>query len=251
MPETPTAGQALPADDPNGQLLLRALYDEQARLREELDRVRGQQQHLQDQLQQKGGDKQESDDEGRQADKQDQKKEGSKDKQQEGGDDKGDDKKEEKKKEPFLKRVSGWIKAHRVASVLIVIGFVGLLIAGYFLWQYLESYESTDDAQVDGHTDPISARISGFVVAAYVENTYRVKKGQVLVDLDPRDYEVALEQARANLSQAEAGVLAQKPNVPITQTSQSTALRLRSWMKQAPKQTSQPLSGITRLHSRT
>jgi len=77
---------------------------------------------------------------------------------------------------------------------------------------------------VDGHTDPISARISGFVLAAYVENTNHVKKGQVLVDLDPRDYKVALAQAQANLAQAIASLNAQSPNVPITQTTQATTV---------------------------
>jgi multidrug efflux pump subunit AcrA (membrane-fusion protein) len=58
--------------------------------------------------------------------------------------------------------------------------------------------------------------------AVYVENTYRVKKGQLLVELDPRDQEVSREQAIANLAQAQAGVRAQLPNVPITAMTQST-----------------------------
>jgi membrane fusion protein (multidrug efflux system) len=87
---------------------------------------------------------------------------------------------------------------------------------------YLESYQNTDDAFIDGHTDPISARISGIVVGSYVENTYHVKQGQVLIQLDPNDYEVALERAKANLAQARASLRAQSPNVSITQTSQST-----------------------------
>jgi membrane fusion protein, multidrug efflux system len=114
------------------------------------------------------------------------------------------------------------VRTHPVAFLLSIIGLVVILIAGFFLWQYLESYESTDDAEVDGHTDPISPRVAGYVVGTYVENTYRVKKGEVLVDLDPRDSEVALARARANLAEAQSGVAAEAPNVPITETTQTT-----------------------------
>jgi len=90
------------------------------------------------------------------------------------------------------------------------------------LWNYLDSYTNTDDAFIDGHTDPISARINGFVAAVYVENTYHVKKGQLLAQLDDRDNAVAKEQASANYVQAQASVRAQAPNVPITSTNEST-----------------------------
>ncbi len=210
----------------SSQLLLRTLYDEQSRLRAELDRLRGDQQQLQKQLSDKpdpkkkgGQDKEEGQD----------KNEDSKEDQggDEGSDEEGKNNKQEKDK-PAKEKAGNWVKAHPIGTGLIVIGFVALLVAGYFLWQYVSSYQNTDDAQVDGHTDPISPRVSGFVVAAYVENTHRVKKGQVLVDLDPRDYEVALAQARANLAQAEAGVRAQTPNVPITQTTQETTVATAS-----------------------
>ena len=89
---------------------------------------------------------------------------------------------------------------------LILLGAIAVLLCGggFKLWNYLQSYESTDDAEVDGYLDPISARISGTVVAVYVNNNQRVKAGQLLVQLDPRDYEVALEQAQAQLAQAKA-----------------------------------------------
>ena len=97
-----------------------------------------------------------------------------------------------------------------------------LVLAILWLFIYLGKYVDTDDAFVEGHTDPISARINGFVTGVYVENTYRVKKGQLLVQLDQRDYQVAKEQAAAQLVQAEANVAAQSPNVPITSTTQAT-----------------------------
>lgn len=114
------------------------------------------------------------------------------------------------------------MRQHPVAAVLIVIGLILLAIACILLWNYLDSCTNTDDAFIDGHTDPISARINGFVAAVYVENTYRVKKGQLLVQLDDRDNLVSKEQASANYAQAQASVRAQAPNVPITDTNEST-----------------------------
>jgi membrane fusion protein, multidrug efflux system len=70
----------------------------------------------------------------------------------------------------------------------------------------LQSYENTDDAEVDGYLDPISSRINGTVSAVYVDNNQRVRAGQLLVVLDPHDYQVAVDQARAQLAQAQADV---------------------------------------------
>jgi membrane fusion protein (multidrug efflux system) len=136
-----------------------------------------------------------------------------------------DDKKQEEKKPPLRDRIRTWTHQHPVGTIAIIVGMIILLIAAILLWRYIESYENTDDAFVDGHTDPISPRISGFVKAVYVENTYRVKKGQLLLTLDPKDYLMTKEQAVAGLVQAEAGVRAQTPNVPITSTSQSTMVQ--------------------------
>ena len=87
---------------------------------------------------------------------------------------------------------------------LVAILATVLSVAGYHFWNYLESYQDTDDAQVDGYLDPISSRINGTINAVYVDNNQSVKAGQLLVQLDPNDYQVALEQARAQLAQAEA-----------------------------------------------
>jgi membrane fusion protein (multidrug efflux system) len=91
-----------------------------------------------------------------------------------------------------------------------------LSAAGLRLWNYMASYQWTDDAEIDGHLDPISTRIDGTVVRVYVENTYHVRKGQPLVDLDPRDYQVALENARANLAQAQQAVKAAQRNYDLS-----------------------------------
>ena len=142
----------------------------------------------------------------------------------EGGDKEGGDKKEdEKEKKPPLKqRVGAWLKGHPIATVLIAFGVIVLVVGLIWLIHYLNSYTDTDDAFVDGHTDPISARISGIVSQVYVEDTWRVRKGQLLVVLDPRDNQVSKEQASANYAQAQAGTRAQAPNVPVTATNLST-----------------------------
>ncbi len=222
MPDTlPEHQGTQPDQDIN--ITLRMLYDEQARLRAEVDELR------QKQTQNGSGDQDKKDKQDQEQGKQQQKDSGDgedskKDKDGEDDEKKGDeDKEKEEKKPPLKERVRAWIKEHPIGAVLIVVGFIVLVIAGVLLWIYISSYENTDDAFVDGHTDPISPRISGIVTAVYVENTFRVKKGQLLVQLDPRDYQVALEQATANLTQAQASVRAQTPNVPITQTSESTA----------------------------
>src|SRR5271170_1405698 len=113
------------------------------------------------------------------------------------------------------------------AARMFAIGAVlVLLIGGFFAWRYFASYESTDDAQVDGHLMPLSARISGYVIKVNVDDNQLVKAGTVLAEIDPRDYEVAAEQARANLADSEAQAASLGINVPITSistTSQTSA----------------------------
>jgi membrane fusion protein (multidrug efflux system) len=104
-----------------------------------------------------------------------------------------------------------------------IIGGVILLAAASF-WLYSRTYESTDDAQVDGHLNGITARIDGDVKAVHVEENQSVKAGDVLVELDPRDYEVAVEQAQAQLLKAQAGERAENPNLPITQSTSQTSV---------------------------
>jgi len=98
-----------------------------------------------------------------------------------------------------------------VAIVLVI-----LLIAGFFAYRYFSSYESTDDAQVDGHVNSISARIAGHVVKLNVEDNQYVQAGTVLIEIDPADYQVAYERAKADFDDAQAAAVAAGVNVPIT-----------------------------------
>jgi membrane fusion protein (multidrug efflux system) len=133
---------------------------------------------------------------------------------------KDDDKKGEKdddKKKEEQKPVDPATKRRRII-IGIAVGAV-VLVAGIAWWLYSRTYESTDDAQINGHLNAIASRVAGTVKAVYVENDQPVKAGQPLVDLDPSDYEVLVAQARAGYEQAIAQAAAESPNVPITVTS--------------------------------
>jgi membrane fusion protein (multidrug efflux system) len=111
----------------------------------------------------------------------------------------------------------------RSLTVAVVVGAI-ILIGAIAFWLYSNTYESTDDAQVDGHLNGVTARIDGELIAIHAEENQSVKAGQLLVELDPRDYQVALEQAQAQLSRAQAEVRAANSNLPITQSSSQTSV---------------------------
>ena len=104
----------------------------------------------------------------------------------------------------------------------LIFAVLVIVVGGFFLWRYFASYESTDDAQVDGHINSISARVSGHVVRLNIQDNQYVEKGTVLVEIDPVDYEVAVAQARANYADAQAQAAAAGINVPITNVSTSS-----------------------------
>ena len=111
----------------------------------------------------------------------------------------------------------------RVAFLIIVLTALGA--GGYRLWGYFSAYESTDDAQVDGHILAVSARISGHITDVNVEEERYVKAGDVLVRIDPTDYEAALSQAAADVANAEAALLSSRTDVPITSTTTGSQLK--------------------------
>jgi membrane fusion protein (multidrug efflux system) len=117
-----------------------------------------------------------------------------------------------------------YTRSKRGRNILILVVALVVIVAGVFFWRYLNSYESTDDAQVDVHLYPVSARISGYVVNVNVDDNQYVQKGSVLVEIDPKDYEVAVAQAQANLANAEATAQALNINVPITSVSTASQL---------------------------
>jgi membrane fusion protein, multidrug efflux system len=109
-----------------------------------------------------------------------------------------------------------WFRRISKRVVLIVLLVLALGALSPFAWNYLQSYESTDDAQIDGHIDPLSPRINGTVIRVHAEDNDRVTAGELLVEIDPRDYEVAVENAAANLAEVEQVVKAAQQNYDLS-----------------------------------
>ncbi|HUB80813.1 MAG TPA: HlyD family secretion protein [Bryobacteraceae bacterium] len=113
----------------------------------------------------------------------------------------------------------------RLARILIPVAAVILLAAAaYWLFRYFGTYESTDDAEIDGHIDAVSARISGHLTEVLVEDAQVVKAGDVLVRIDPRDFQVAVAKAEADLADAQAALQSSRTDVPIVSRTTSSTL---------------------------
>ncbi len=123
-----------------------------------------------------------------------------------------------------LRRSTPRKRRRLTGPILGSIILLALLIGAYFEWRHLSTYESTDDAQIDGHINAISARISGHVLEVRAEDEMLVHAGDVLVRIDPRDFEVAVEKAAADLADAQAAYESSRINVPITNTTTSSQL---------------------------
>ncbi|HTU43245.1 MAG TPA: HlyD family secretion protein, partial [Candidatus Aquilonibacter sp.] len=111
---------------------------------------------------------------------------------------------------------------------ILVALFVVLVVAGVFLWHYFSGFESTDDAQVDVHLYPVSARISGYIEKVNVGDNQWVDKGSTLVEIDPKDYEVALAKAQASLAASEATAKSLGIDVPVSSVDTSSRLKISS-----------------------
>lgn len=104
-----------------------------------------------------------------------------------------------------------WIVIGAIAAVVIA--------GGLFVWRSLAPSEDTDDAQVSGHVSPVASRVGGTVTAIKVTDNQAVKAGDVLVELDTSDYQLAVTKAEADLAVAEANARAARTHVPITSSS--------------------------------
>src|SRR5579872_2921021 len=118
-------------------------------------------------------------------------------------------------------RKSGKLGRWLILAVIVIV----VAVSGFYVWRYLNTYETTDDAQVDGHIDAVSSRISGNVISVLAEDEQYVKAGDVLVRIDPRDYEVALAKAEADLADSEAALETSRIDIPITSTNTSSVLK--------------------------
>ena len=120
----------------------------------------------------------------------------------------------------------------------IAVLVVAAIAAGVWWWS-TRNLESTDDAQVDAGVTPISARVGGTVLAVPIQDNQQVHEGTVLVQIDKRDYEIALDRARAELADAEASAAAARAGVPITSTTaESNVTTARGGVEQATSEVS-------------
>src|SRR6266508_4957800 len=88
----------------------------------------------------------------------------------------------------------------RIGGIILIV----LILIGVFVWLRSRGKEATDDAQVDGHITQMAPRVGGTVTKVLVTNNQVVKAGDVLVVIDPRDYEIAVERAKAELADTQA-----------------------------------------------
>jgi membrane fusion protein (multidrug efflux system) len=122
---------------------------------------------------------------------------------------------------PEVGRRTSGLASPRTRKLLV--GFLlFLLTGGIVAWRYYAVRETTDDAQIDGDIYTISARVTGHAIKVNAENNDFVKAGMVLVELDPRDYEVALDRALGDLANAKAAAAAASVGVPITSVTTSS-----------------------------
>jgi len=140
---------------------------------------------------------------------------------------------EEKERSPEAGRASDGVSRRvllrrhprtKLRTALLILIPLFAVAGSILLWRYFASYESTDDAQVDVHLYPVSARVSGYVVKVNVTDNQYVQQGAVLVEIDPRDYQVAVDKAQADLANAEATARSLNISVPITSVSTSSQL---------------------------
>jgi membrane fusion protein (multidrug efflux system) len=136
--------------------------------------------------------------------------------------------------------------------IRIGIGVVVIAVLATSAWLWATAgRETTDDAQVDAHVTPIAARVGGTVIDVPVKENQQVEAGAVLVVIDPRDYQVALDKAKAELATAEADAVAAKADVPITSTTASgNVSNARGGVEQAAAGVEQAQRGIEAANAR-
>ena len=114
----------------------------------------------------------------------------------------------ETRKRPLYRRPAFLIAA---VIVLLIAAIVGIRY-----WLYARSHESTDDAFIDAHITPVSPKVSGYIAKVHVQANQQVKKGDLLLEIDPRDYEARLDQAKAALEAGEARLKEAQTGVALT-----------------------------------
>ena len=122
----------------------------------------------------------------------------------------------------------GFFQKHPAAKpIVFLVAIVAVVLVGWFWWESRQ-WEDTDDAEIDGHIYPISARVSGQVIKVSFDDGQVVHKGDVLVVIDPTDYTVALERARADYQDSQAQAQAARYGVPVSSVGSFSQIRSAS-----------------------
>ena len=121
-------------------------------------------------------------------------------------------------------RARSYFREHPYARWVLLLLIVVVIAAVVYTWHYYSIRESTDDAEIGGHIAPVSARVHGTVISVDVEDNQYVDRGTVLVQLDPKDYEVALQRAQAQLANAQAAAEGARTSIPITTRTTGSSL---------------------------
>jgi membrane fusion protein (multidrug efflux system) len=137
----------------------------------------------------------------------------------------------------------------RIGVIVVLVAIIGVGV----WYRTTAGRESTDDAQVEAHVTPIAARVGGTLLKLPVADNQLVEAGTVLVEIDPRDYEIAVAKARAELADAEATAAAATSNVPITSatatgnvaTAQGSVAQSHAGFEQAERELEQAKARLT------
>src|ERR1022692_4459221 len=139
---------------------------------------------------------------------------------------------EEEHVDPEAKRYEedrrGFFQKHPAAKpIVFLIAIVVVVLVGWFWWES-RHWESTDDAEIDGHIYPVSARVGGQVTKVNYDDGQLVRKGDVLVQIDPTDYQVALARAQADYQDTQAQAEAAQFGVPVSSVGSLSQIRSAS-----------------------
>lgn len=115
-------------------------------------------------------------------------------------------------------------RKRRVPPFVIVGGIALVVIIGVLFYWHSTYYEDTDDAQIAGHIDQLSSRVAGHVTSVNVREDQKVQAGQLLVEIDPGDYQAALDSAKALMQSKESAWHAAQENVPVQSTSSTSGI---------------------------
>jgi membrane fusion protein (multidrug efflux system) len=126
----------------------------------------------------------------------------------------------ETRKRPLYRR-----PAFLIAAVILLLAGAAI---GIKYWVHARSHESTDDAFIDAHVTPVSPKVSGSVATVHVKANQQVKKGDLLIEIDPRDYQARLDQAKAALAAGEARLKEAQTGVELTRANSRASVQQAS-----------------------